>query len=971
MTVARGLLPMTRLVPPYARSLMSSGLGLVGREREREILAAAAGAATGGKGSLVLVAGEAGIGKTRLAEEVLGASELVVSAGAASALATSPYDPLVAALRCRLRNSPGCLGNCGGLTSHLAVLMPELGPAVDKVEGATLAEAIRCAFRAVAQESPAAVLLEDLHWADEATLDLLPSLVAALREDPILIVGTFRNDDLSSGHPVRRLRIELRRAGQLNEITLSALGPDEAAQLAAGHLGGAPGAALAGRVYERTQGVPFFIVELSKALSESGRLRPGSGGIEFAGDADVPLPDTVRDTVLLRAAALSEAGRQALDVAAVAGSRFELEPVARLTGETALMEATDSGLISEAEPGVGIFANALAREAVYEDIFWTRRRALHRAFAAQLAERRAEPKLVGEHWLAAGEEELGRAALLEAAEASANVHAWLDAVGALRHALEHWPGGVAVPERLQSLERLGELARLSGDLSTAVSAWRQVVRERRAAGDLAGLADAESRLASAYSLQGAFEAALAARESAADLYEAIGSLDEASSQRLTCALVHITAGRNEDGRKAALSAAESAHAAGRTDLEARARGLAGVARADLGEIDAGLTEVRDALALALNAGIAVPDVYEQLGVVLCRASDYSDAREAYETAFEICTAEGYVGQAHVCLGCLANIVGRSGDWDQALAICDRVLAPEIEAGPRARCTALVQAGLIDAFRGEREGSRALLLEGLELARAHNAPADEILSLWGLAWQDGAEAARAAAVSSCEALLEACKRPAATYFSLSPLQWAVTFLCAREEREGARAASELLARAAARFGSPEALAVLSHGLGETALLEGDASQAAQHFRQALELFRVLDLPFDRSRTQLAAAAALARAGGRDEAVELATSAYRTFRKLGAQPFVAQAVELLAELGERPGGRTDADGAGVLSRRELEVMKLVALGRTNREIARELFLSKRTVDMHVRNILAKLGCRSRTDATAAAGKLGLLE
>ena len=177
------------------------------------------------------------------------------------------------------------------------------------------------------------------------------------------------------------------------------------------------------------------------------------------------------------------------------------------------------------------------------------------------------------------------------------------------------------------------------------------------------------------------------------------------------------------------------------------------------------------------------------------------------------------------------------------------------------------------------------------------------------------------------------------------------------------------------GPPDALAALAHALGETALAEGHADAAAEQISRAADLHASLEIPFERAQIQLRAGVALAAAGRREAAVERLVEAHRTARRLGAAPLAAQAAAEVARLGEsverRLGRRAAADHehAG-LSRRELEVMRLVASGGTNREIATALVLSTRTVDMHVRNILAKLRCRSRTEAVAKAGDLGLL-
>jgi DNA-binding CsgD family transcriptional regulator len=209
-----------------------------------------------------------------------------------------------------------------------------------------------------------------------------------------------------------------------------------------------------------------------------------------------------------------------------------------------------------------------------------------------------------------------------------------------------------------------------------------------------------------------------------------------------------------------------------------------------------------------------------------------------------------------------------------------------------------------------------------------------------------------------------------------LRLASTFAARRGDGTLVRACADALASYAARFGAADALAALAHALGEGALLDGDPERAAAQFEQALELLREVDAPFDRAHVQSRAGVALAAAGHRQAGAEGLAGAYRTFRKLGARPFWLQVAADLAALGEpvdrRLGPRAAGEfGRGGLTRRELEILRLVAVGRTNPEIARELFLSPRTVEMHVRHMLAKLGCRSRTEAAGRAHELGLLQ
>lgn len=191
----------------------------------------------------------------------------------------------------------------------------------------------------------------------------------------------------------------------------------------------------------------------------------------------------------------------------------------------------------------------------------------------------------------------------------------------------------------------------------------------------------------------------------------------------------------------------------------------------------------------------------------------------------------------------------------------------------------------------------------------------------------------------------------------------------------RACASALSRIAAETGNREALATLAHALGEVLLLDGDAHEAVSHFEQALAGWRDLNLAPLQARTLARAAAALVVAGDPEKAAEYLAEAYRIAKRLGARPLLHNITAALTPL-ETGNGRNlvrrvvEETARGGLSRREVEVLRLVAAGHTNREIARDLYLSTRTVDMHVRHILDKLDCRPRAEATHRAGEIGLL-
>src|SRR5262249_49919935 len=248
--------------------------------------------------------------------------------------------------------------------------------------------------------------------------------------------------------------------------------------------------------------------------------------------------------------------------------------------------------------------------------------------------------------------------------------------------------------------------------------------------------------------------------------------------------------------------------------------------------------------------------------------------------------------------------------------------------------------------------------------------------WGLALLDELDGAYDTAAERCRFILSRWEQIEDCHYAIPALRWAVSFFATAHADADARACANALARIAGASGQPEALSALGHALGEIALLDGDPQQAVQQFRQALDLLRDVATPYCHASTQLRGGIACAAANQRDAAVAHLANAYRTARKLGARPLATRIAQALAALGEPIVERLGQGAAGRfrsadLTRRQREILQLVALGQTNAEIARGLVLSPRTVEMHVANILATLDSRSRAEAVRRATELGLLE
>lgn len=949
----------------------------VGRRAEMAELTRMAALIQSGRGTLVLVSGEAGIGKSRLISESLVPSGLLMLHASGAWAPSVSFSPITRLLRSYLLQRPVEKLDRPDLTPHLAKLIPELGSPDGGSDRGALLSALEAAFMLIAGRQPTTLVLEDLHTADDATLELLPALAEWCERTPLLVVGSYRTDELPRGHLLRRIRLDLRRAGRLRELSLKRLGLEETATLAARILGRPPAPALAHLLQSRTQGVPFFVEELTTALVGSEQLCMGALGLEWPNEATLPIPDTVRDLVLVRTAGLPPSAREALEVASVAGLEFDLDLAVELhRGEHSWALLLDRELLKETTDGRAAFRHAMIREALYAGIPWLRRRQLHRTIAGLLQSRGAPQSELAAHWLAARDWVEARQALLGAMEASCQIHAYRDAARSARRALELWPDGQEESQRLALLHRLGQCAELYGESAEAIKVWQAAAAGNRQAGNQEMLAEAECRLAILHELAGSWQQSLASRTAAAAAFEVVGRHGEAAEERLAAAEHLESAGNYAAALELVTTAAGGAARAGRVDLQVCALVLEGVVRAQLGQTELGLQLVRSGLALGLEHHLTGPvaEGFFRLASTLDLANDIAAARSVYLEAIEYCQDQGIPTMEQFCRACLAVVLLQAGEWEQALNLCEDVLS-EPEVPPPAHAVAAGILGCIHALKGDGRRARRLLIPSEGFARQADLLSLELYAVWGLAMADELEGNTAQAAERCRYIRRRWESTHENHYAVHALRWSMSFFARFGADPDVRACAQALTAIATATGRPEALAAVSHALGECALLDGQASQAFKHFGQALEILGRLEAPLARVQTLVRAGAAGAQAGERGTALYWLTEAYRTARKLGAVPLARLAAEQVAAMGERLEERLGRQASrhaklAGLTRREAHVLHLLSMGRTNREIGRELFLSTRTVEMHVAGVLSKLNASSRTEAVHRAHELGLL-
>jgi DNA-binding CsgD family transcriptional regulator len=935
---------------------------LVGREADLALLRDALKRARSAEPSTLLVGGEAGVGKTRLVEEFCGAltgEQVRVLTGQCLELGEEglPFAPFAAAVRALVRSEgPAVLD---GREREFARLLPELGPPGDARRG-LLFESVGALFERVAADQPIVLVIEDLHWADRATRDLIGYLARSARVPQLLLIGTYRTDELQRGHPLRPFLAELDRVRGVQRHELDRLDREGTAELLTQLLGAEPGASTVDAVNERAQGNPFFIEQFAAAAD------PACGDI----------PTSLRDLLLSRVDLLPDAAQRVLRVAAVGGTRFGHQLLARVAGvdeaalESALRTIVAAQLIVFDPDGGYEFRHALVREAVHDDLLPGEHARLHGRYAQAIE---AEPQLVpagrapaelAHHWLAARDHPRALTAAKLAADAAGRSFAYGEQARLLDRVLELWED---VPqaetllgiEHLDLLEEAALVAIDSGDHHRALSLTRAAL------GDL----DAEASPLRAVRL-------LLRR---AKLLRNAGKSDGAAE----CAEAHRLLGLAPHGADRVRSLADLAHVyssidperAGRVAREAQAA-AATEASADLsamvavevahGEVCSGRQTPAEAIPTLLAAADRARAAGDVSGLTqaLVTISDALYALGRYEESASA-AAEGVPHADRVGVSRTTGVFLRAnhaealialGRWDEA----DARLAEAARHDPPGRLALpwLRQRAWLRLARGQ-DGAEPLVRQAASwLGKAYLQAENRLYLLDLRILQALAVGELDTAVSVAGvAVAEPC------VFEQPRYSWPLLASAARVAvRAGDPALSASIAsvtsRLPCRHPAERAFAALVR-----AVLDG----GEEHWRAAVDAWRA-----DGHRYELALALlglAEARAADRSAAAETLGEVSTLADALGATPLLEAADTLRRRLGVRAAAAA-VPGTEVLTAREREVLRLVAEGQSNSRIAASLYISPKTASVHVSRIIAKLSVGNRTEAAAVAHRLGLL-
>jgi DNA-binding CsgD family transcriptional regulator len=962
---------------------------LVGRADEVALVIEAARAARAGRPSVVIVSGEAGIGKTRLVEEVTERAlteGFLVAAGQCSPVSGTrlPYGPVVDLVSDLLRQHPDLPGEVPvevwrGVAPLTGV--EEQAPAAPDLNLAStrLVAGFVEVLSAVSRQRPALLVVEDVHWADPASVDLIAFVARKLRDDRIVLLLTNRPAGARSRSPVRSALGELKRLDSTTDIRLDPL-PDSALEELLLELPVPPEPPVRSRIAALAEGIPFFALHL--ALHDDGRA----------------VPPRIRDVLLSSLDDLSDEERALLILLTVMGDVND-EQLLLKAAHTSLDEfnqlaraLVDRGLIVVRDGSIG-FRHALLREVVVDDTLPSERVVAHSRVADSLMASAAEHQQhraaqLAHHLLECGRHDEAIDYAIRGARHASNVWAFADARNLFTAARRLWPlvdapeaaAGVGYPELLREAAMA---SRWCGDLDGALA----LLHEALNLADVPPGVRAEIEHAHGQVLWavGDMGASLAAYRRAEEL------LPASSNDRLRSAVLAALAqglmatGHARQAEKTAHAAADLASAAGADRARIHASITAAVARAQQGDVDSGVAGLRSCLpeARRLDDLELVVRCYGNLTYALGIACRYEELASAAAEGEEVCRRYGpVVSLASTLMNNQVNALVALGRWDEAVQVARSALQDMTASSVALHLR--IALGELAVARGDTAEADQQLAEAqlLGAGNPYALSALSVVSAERALWEHDPQAASASIVQALPdlraqddalPLLEACwlgLRAAADVAERAiPL---------RRSGAGTPENDELLdiaSDALERTSLPVAAAILLASKAEAERIAG--SDTVEQWTAAADANAELSRPYFRAYCLMRLGAVQLRRQARSAAAQVLGEALRTAENLGARPLTAEIRTLIAVSDLRldppsaapPNKSRPRTGPYGLTARERQVLALITTGATNRAVARALFISERTASVHVSNILTKLGAANRTEAARLAVRLNL--
>ncbi|MGO8946092.1 MAG: helix-turn-helix transcriptional regulator [Ktedonobacterales bacterium] len=989
---------------------------MIGRAQPSAVLSRYLELADTGHGHTLLIAGEAGIGKSRFATEAkVRAHARGMQAAQGNCFESDravPYAPLIDLLRDLLsnRSSSGIAELLGTAAPELVKLSPEVNarlPGVVPAPTATPEQEKRRLFHAltqtliqVAQDRPLLLVIEDIHWCDDNTLDFLLSWARLTATYPVLVMLTFRSDEIQDS--LSRFLATMARLRIATEIELERLNASEVDEMlrAMFALPGPIQVEFLHQLYGLSEGNPFFTEEIINALIASGEITITSGRWDPKPTNEIRLPRSIRDAVLRRSKQLSSSAHDLLALAAVAGRRFDFTLLEALTGHDEaqlvhlIKELLGAQLVVEESADEFAFRHALTQQVIYLDLLARERASLHRAIAYQM-EQEFAPTLEGHladlarHFYEAG-------AWAKALEYASRAGAKAQTLYAPRAAVEHFTHALAAAQRLgqssshELLQARGQAYELLGDFTHAQADFEDALAE----------ADLEQDMVAKWNALVCLGMLWAGRD-----YQKTGEY-----YRQAFALAETVADQTLLAHS--LNRIGNWYVNHEEPIEAQRHHQQALTLMEASDDQSGIAETCDFLGMAylLGSDLIQSARYYQRSITLLRKTDQRPVLSSSLATLGICTlayqcsilipslslsaSQGYCEEAlriahaigyrpgeayaYFCLGC---VLGPQGKWDAALKAMQNSLAiaEEIEH-QQWMCAALTGLNclyddLLDFDSARRYGERAL-----EIARALDSKHWIHCATGHLASaciHEG-DLVRAAAVLQEVGMTSTSVTSLGEHLLASAL---VELLLAQEDKNGAgkhalgavqnliahtpnSTSNQLAPRLALLYG--KALAANGQPAEAEVMWQAGVASAQKANASAILWMFYADLAhiYRRERRQNEAAH-MADEGSRVVhrlAEDLSDSGMRS-RFLKAAMAILPSVPIISA---RQGAKQHYSG---LTKRECEVAQFIAQGKSNKSIAEAMIVSERTIESHVSNILSKLGFTARAQVAVWVVEQGL--
>lgn len=886
---------------------------LVGRDRELEAALAAVDSVQQGEGRLLLLAGEPGAGKTRLAQEItlhLRNRGFLVAAGTCFEPRQSvPYYPFLDVLAELFAvAAPHIRSQVPARWAQLGRLLPESGPAPpanpsgDQDEQERLFRSIAGFVQALAQTAPLALLLDDLHWADQSSLDLLVHLARHTRGNRVLLLGTYRDVEVGRQHPLQQTVHDLHRQGLSERVLVRRLDQDNTTRLIAATLGEEDiSSEFTSLVYRHTEGNPFFTREVLRALVDQGDVYRKNGRWDRREIEEIDVPESVRAVVGQRLSHLRPEAQEVLSEASVLGHTFSFDDLQAVTDrdedaiDAALSEAIAAALVHEAGKDDYAFSHGLIHGTLYADLSPRRRRKLHRAAGdvlERLTGRKREQRVteLAWHFVEGDEPERALPYVMQAGDQAESVFAHAEAASRFGTAVELSQDIGDQRAEAQALEKLGSTLEIQSRPDQSLQVLTRAAEINREGGDLEGEGRVTAGIASALMHLGR------QMEAVASLRSMLARLESqepgAALARLSVQLgaVLYGSGQYPEAWEAIERAGQVADLIGDRVTRVAAENYRGSVLMQTGKVE----EARQVFEAILPLSGTIND----LGV---RAHTVNDLAFVCLISGRLVEAERYLAQSLELQRQKASpvmiafaLTGLSwayfyrGKWQEARSANQEGLDLIRDLPPSWQLPFLLYLeGLIAAAEGDVEAATEHLQRAIDqsdgghvmLPLVHRVLAEmEIL-------RGDPESARARLQPFMEG--EGEQGFYAT-MALPTLGWAYLELGEVDRADGVL--SHLLGAAGNRF--PLVLVDALRVQGMVLARRGQQSGAERAFDEAIALARRMEYPYAEAAALYQLGLMEMRRGDRAQALESLIAARTTFERLGAQPDVERTAQVLA-------------------------------------------------------------------------------